>query len=72
MKRGVQYLRRLAIFDNLAKIHDSDIFTHVLNDGEIMVDENVNKTQPRLSLPYQVLKETDALGVPLVGRLKIA
>ena len=72
MKRGVQYLRRLAMFDNLAEIHDSDIITHMLNDGEIMGDENASKTQPRLSLPNQMPEEADALGIPLVGRLKIA
>ena len=43
MKRGVQYLRRLAKFNNLAEIHDSDIITHMLNNGEIMGDENVRQ-----------------------------
>ena len=43
VKRGVQYLRRLAKFNNLAEIHDSDIITHMLNNGEIMGDENVRQ-----------------------------
>jgi len=38
VKGSVQYLRRLAIFNNLAEIHDSDIITHMLDDGEIMVN----------------------------------
>ena len=54
MKRGVQYLRCLAKFNNLAEIHDSDTITHMLNNGEIMGDENVGKAQPRLEVDQQI------------------